>query len=184
MVEVHVGDRRHAAIPGMGRIEPTAEADLDDREVDTGIREVAERERGEQLELGRRTVTPGDPVGDRQAVADEAREIVRGDRVTRDPDPFAVGHEMRLRRLPGAIAGGRETRADERDHAALAVGAADERAADPLLGVPESFQQRPGPSEAQADPEPPPCLQRGDRFGEGGREVAALDPRHSSRSSS
>jgi hypothetical protein len=184
VVEVDVRDRGHAAVPGMGRVEPAAKPDLDDREVNAGIREVAERERGEELELRRRAVAPGDPVCDRQARPDEAREIGGGDGVAGDADPLAIAHQVWLRRLPGTIPGSREAGADERNDAALAVRPADERAADPLLGVPKRRQQGPGPSQAQPDPEAPACFQRDDRLGEGSRQVVGHRPGHRSRSSS
>ena len=145
---------------------------------------MAERERGEELELRRRAVAPGDSVGDGQARPDEAGKVGGSDGVPRDADPLAIAHQVRLRRLPGPITGSREAGADERHDAALAVGPADERAADPLLGVPERREQRPGPSQAQADPEAPACLQRDDRLGEGSRQVVGPRPGHSSRSSS
>src|SRR6185369_17060536 len=62
VVEVDVRDRRDAAVPGMGRIEPSAEADLDEREVDALLGEPAEDDGGQKLELGRVAETPRDPV--------------------------------------------------------------------------------------------------------------------------
>ena len=66
VVQVDVGDGRHAAVPGVGRVEPPAQPDLDERDVQVRLGEVAEDDRGQQLELGRVAVPPGDAVGDRQ----------------------------------------------------------------------------------------------------------------------
>ena len=53
VVEVHVGDRGHAAVPGMGRVEATAQPDLDQGQIDPHLGEPAEGDRGQELELGR-----------------------------------------------------------------------------------------------------------------------------------
>ena len=66
VVEVDVGHDRHAAVPGMGRIEPSAEPDLHQRHVEVGLGEVPEDHGGQQLELGRLAVAPRDLVRDRQ----------------------------------------------------------------------------------------------------------------------
>ena len=55
VVEVDVGDGRHAAVPGVGRVEPPAEPDLDEGQVDARLREPTEHDGGQQLELGRRS---------------------------------------------------------------------------------------------------------------------------------
>ena len=66
VVEVDVGDDGHAAVPGMGRVEPAAQPDLDEGDVEVRLGEVPEDDRGQQLELGRLAVAAGDAVGDRQ----------------------------------------------------------------------------------------------------------------------
>ena len=53
VVEVDVGDDRHAAIPGVRRIEPPTEPDLDERDVGPDLGEAGEDDGGQQLELGR-----------------------------------------------------------------------------------------------------------------------------------
>ena len=55
-----------AAVPGVGGVEPAAEPDLDERHVQPGLGELAEHDRGQQLELGRLAEAAGDPVGRRQ----------------------------------------------------------------------------------------------------------------------
>ena len=66
VVEGDVRDRGDAAVPGVRRVEPPAEPDLDERDVDAGFGEMAEDDRGQQLELGRLAVPSGDAVRDRQ----------------------------------------------------------------------------------------------------------------------
>ena len=70
---------RHAAVPGVGRVEPPAEPDLDERHVD-GRASANQREddRGQQLELGRLAVAPRDPVGERRRTSPTSRANVAG----------------------------------------------------------------------------------------------------------
>ena len=63
---------------------------------------------------------------------------------------------------------GSEGAAGERQHAALAVGAGDERPADGELRVAQGGQQRAGAAETQADTEPP-------SIGEGGQRLVILE---------
>ena len=115
-----------------------------------------------------------DPVGQGDHRPDEPRERCGIDRPPVDDDPLPVGHEMRLGRLADAIAGGAERGAGERDDAALAVGAGDERAPDGQLRVAHRPEQRPDPAEAEAHPVPATRLDLGQRLGV--REVRG-DPR-------
>ena len=80
---VDVGDRGHAAVPGVGRVEPAAEPDLDERDVDPLLGEPAEDDRRQELELGRLAEAPRDPVGGRQDLVDEPGERRRIDRAAR-----------------------------------------------------------------------------------------------------
>ena len=80
VVEIDVRDRRHAAVPGVRRVEPPAEADLDEGEVDPLLGEPAEDDRGQELELGRRAEPPRRPDRrPRQDLVDEPRERRRVD---------------------------------------------------------------------------------------------------------
>ena len=153
VVEVDVRHDRHAAVPGMGRVEPPAQADLDERQVGTDLGEAGEDDGGQQLELGRLAVTRRDPVGGDQDALDQPREVVRGDRPAIDLDPLAVGHQVRLGRGPDPVARGSQRGIGEGQDAALAVGPGDQRATDRALGMVELAEQRPRPPEAQPDPE-------------------------------
>ena len=85
VVEVDVGHDRHPAVPGVGRIEPPAETDLDQRDVRTDLREAREDDGGQQLELGRVAVAAGDPVRDGQHPPDQPGEVVRRRSAVRRP---------------------------------------------------------------------------------------------------
>ena len=109
VVEIDVRDGRDAAIPGVGRVETAAEADLHEGDVEIRLGEMAEHDRRQQLEFGRVAEAPGHPVGDRQYLGDETGERLGVDRPPVDLDPLAIGDEVRLRgsgrraaRRPGA----------------------------------------------------------------------------------
>ena len=77
VVEVHVGDDRHAAVPGVGRVEAPTEPDLHERDVGADLGEAGEDDGGQQLELGRVAVARRDRGRRRQDALDQAREVVR-----------------------------------------------------------------------------------------------------------
>ena len=106
VVEIDVGDRRHPAVPGMGRVEPPAEADLDEREIDPLLGEPAEDDRGQELELGGVPEAAGQPVGGRDRVPHQPGERARIDGSSADLQPLAIGHEVWLRSLSGTDPGG------------------------------------------------------------------------------
>ena len=58
--------------------------------------------------------------------------------------------------------GGSQGAAGEREHAALAVGAGDERPANGELRVAQRPEERAGPAEAHPDPEPAASGERGE----------------------
>ena len=160
VVEVDVGHDRHAAVPDVGRIEPAAETDLDQRDVRTDLGEAREDDGGQQLELGRVAVPAGDPVRDGQHPPDEPGEVVRGDRLPVDLDPLAVRDEVRLRGGPDPMTGRPERRLGQGEDAALAVRPGDERAADGALRMIELAQQGPRPAEPEPDAEAAALRQR------------------------
>ncbi len=108
VVEVDVGDRRHPAVPGMGRVEPTTQPDLDQGHLHRTLGEPAEGHRGEDLELGRLAVSRADPVRRCERLADEPGEGRPGRRAAVDLETLPVAHEVGLgglgdpqRRRPG-----------------------------------------------------------------------------------
>ena len=157
VVEVDVRDRRHAAVPGMGRVEPPAEADLDEGEVDPLLGEPAEDDRGQELELGRRRRAAAATRSAAAIASSTSRANVAAS--TGRPAIWSRSRyddEVRLRRLAGAQAGRPERRAGQGEDAALAVRAGDERAADAELRIAELAEERPRPPEPEPDPEPAP----------------------------
>jgi hypothetical protein len=105
VVEVHVGDRGDAAVPGVGRVEPAAEPDLDDGEVDGLLREPGEDHRGQQLELCRRPEPAGHAVRGPHRSIDQPGERRGVDRYAADLHPLAVRDEVRFRGLASAQPG-------------------------------------------------------------------------------
>src|SRR6185437_4004825 len=79
VVEVDVRDRGDAAVPGVGRVEAPAKADLHEREIDPLLRDPREDHGGQQLELRRLAEPAWQPVRGRDRVVDEPRERRRVD---------------------------------------------------------------------------------------------------------
>ena len=63
VVEIDVGHDRHAAVPGVRRVETATETDLHERDVRPDLGEAGEHDRGQQLEFGRVAVPGRDLVG-------------------------------------------------------------------------------------------------------------------------
>ena len=154
VIEVDVGDDRHAAVPGVGRVEPAAETDLDEREVrstsakwanTTAVR--SSNSVGWPCRRATRSETREDSV-------DEPREVVGVDRPAIDLDPLAVGDEVRLGRRADAVPGRPKRRIGQGQDTALAVRPGDEGAADAQLRVAERVEQGARPAKPQPDPEP------------------------------
>ena len=162
MVEVDVGDDRDATVPRVGRIEAAAQPHLHERHVQVRLREVAEDHGRQKLELGRVAVAPGDAVGNGQDGLHVSGEVVDADRPPVDDDALAVRDEVRLGRLADAQPRRSQGAAREGQHAALAVGAGDERPANRELRVTESPEQGTGAAEAHPDPEPAASGKRGE----------------------
>ncbi len=83
---------------------------------------------------------------------------------------------MRLRGLAGAQAGGAQRGAGEREDAALAVRARDERTADAELRIAELSEQGAGPPEPEPDPESAAFGQGGEGGLVGAHEVGIVRP--------
>ena len=178
VVEIDVGHDRHAAVPGMGRVEPAAQPDLDQRDVRTDLGEAREDDRGQQLELGRVAVASGDPVCDGQDSPTSRAKSSGRDRPAIDLDPLAIRDQVRLRGRPDPMAGRPERRLGQRQDAALAVRPGDERAADRSFRVVELAQQGARPAEPQPDAEPAALGQRAQRLlvGETGGRLGHRGP--------
>ena len=162
VVEVDVGDDRDPTVPRMGRIEAAAQPHLHEREVEVRLREVAEDHGRQELELRRVAVAPGDAVRDGQDGLHVSGEVVDPDRPPVDDDALAVRDEVRLWGLADAQPRRSQGAPREGQHAALAVGAGDERPANGELRVTESPEEGAGAAEAHPDPEPAASGKRGE----------------------
>ncbi len=182
MIQGDVGDRSDTAIPGVCRVEPAAQPDLDEGDVDPGFGELAEHERREQLELRRLAMAPCDAVGDSQDGVDVPREVVDADRVAVDGDALAIRHQVRLRRFADTETGGTQRAAGQGEDAALAVGPGHEGTAHGQMRVAERRQQCPCPPEPEPDPEPTARRERGEGLVIGGRRGRGGHSRVSSSS--
>ncbi len=163
MVERDVGDRRDAAIPDVCRVQPAPESDFDERDIGLLLREPAEDDRGEQLELGRVAVPSGHPVRDRKDLVDETRKRHGIDRPPVDLQSFAVAHEVWLGRRCHPVSGGLEGSAGECQHAAFPVCARDQRAAHGALRIAQFAQKSPRAPKPEPDPEAAAVGQRFER---------------------
>jgi hypothetical protein len=106
VVERDVRDHGHAAVPGMGGIEPPPSPTSTTARSMSDLGEPEERHRGQQLEFGRVAVTPGNAVGEREHLRGDAGERLGVHGLGRDLQPLAIRDQVRLGRLPNAIAGG------------------------------------------------------------------------------
>ena len=164
MVELDIGDRHHATVPGMGGVESPTQAHLDQGKVDLLVGKPAEGHRGENLELGRLAMAGGYSVGRVEHLSNEPGERVRINQATVHLESLAVADQVGLGRLTDAIAGCCESAAGQGKHAALAIGPGHERAANRPLRVTERMQERNGAPQAQSDPEAATILEGPDRL--------------------
>ena len=104
VVQVDVGDRGHAEVEGVGRVEAPAETDLAHQHIDPRCQE-GDRQHGEHLELGRRPNVTGDAVEHRQQRLERVHEILLADRPSVELDPLGVGDEMRLGHETNSVPG-------------------------------------------------------------------------------
>ena len=155
VVEGDVRDRRDAAVPGVRGVEPPAQADLDERDLDPLLGEPAEEHGREQLELRRRPVSTLVTTSCAHDLPNEPRERHRVDRPAVDLQPLAVADEVRLGGRPDPGPGCTQRGSGEGQDAALAIRAADERTPQLELRIAECLEERACPSQAQTDPEPP-----------------------------
>ena len=96
MVVLDVGDRRHAGIQGIGRIQASAEAHLDQHQVEMLSRQFRKGGSRQHLELGGRAERCRDVVRDRQHAADGCGESLPRQQLTVDRDSFAIADQVGL----------------------------------------------------------------------------------------
>ena len=100
-----------------------------------------------------------DPVRGVEHLADEPGERRRIDRAGHRPGPVRGSDEVRLGCLADAMAGRAQRRRGQGQDAALAVRAADQRAAERQLRIAELAQKRAGPAKTESDAEPAALLE-------------------------
>ena len=159
VVEVDADDGGGDGLHDVGRVEPPAEARLEDGHVHALAAEVREGGGRRHLEEGR--VRLEDPAADEPLgrVADGAhrdREVVVGDLAPVDGDPLVHAHEVGR-----GVAAGAQARRPQRGVAvgrdrALAVRAGDEQRRVRALGVAHLGDERPHRLEPELHPEPHP----------------------------
>ena len=143
MVEVDVGDRRHAKVQRIGGVQPSPKTDFAHQPIDPR-RQEHDRHRGQHLELGGRAHLRGDLVQGRQQVPKRVDEFVLADGPAVDLDPLGVRDQMRLGHKAHAVPGRTKDRGQAGARRALAVGARDERAAQFSIRCPQAVQDGSG----------------------------------------
>jgi hypothetical protein len=156
MVEPDGGDCAGDGTNDVGRVEPAAEADFDDRDLDLGAPEHLERHRSRHLEERRRhlerAVRP-QPLDERQDVSGDGMQRRRVNGGAADHEPFRQVGEVGRDVARGPDAGRHQRRMRHRGHRALAVGARDVERGEAALGVAERVTQARDVLETQLDPE-------------------------------
>ena len=165
VVERYVRDDGHSAVPGVRGVEPAAQPNLDNREIHAHLGEPQERDGRQQLEFGRVAVPAGHGFGLGQHPPGKTRERLAVNRHSADLQPLAVGHEMRLGRLADLVSGRGEGRPNEGQHAALAIRAGNQGAAEGTFGVIESGEQGLRSTKSEANAESTAGCERVERLG-------------------
>ena len=150
VVDADVSDDRQLRVDDVGGVEATAEADLEDGDIDALLRVIAERDSGEEFEkAGRmREFAVSDERGGRGVdECEENGKVVVGNLV--ELGGFAVGkldalvdaEQVGRGVEAGAKTGSAEDRGERGGGRTLAVGAGDEHGAEGAVRVPERVQQ-------------------------------------------
>ena len=163
VVVLDVGDCRDAGLQDVGGVQPAAEADLDQGEVDVRPSQLHEGGPGERLELGRWSEAFAHPLDGRRDRRERRREPFAADRLTVDGDPLAIADQVGLRHGADAQARLLQRGSRERHHAALAVRSADERSAQLPLRIAELVEERLDARQAEVDAEASAAAQGGYR---------------------
>ena len=122
---LHVVDtdaRQHGAVgvDDVHRVEPAAQADLEDGRFDFFSGEVVKRRKRAEFEVRQLNLTPRPLHGSKRVGERLVRRLDPG-----DPDALVVAQEMRRRVEAGAISGGAQDRLEHRAGRSLAVGSRD-----------------------------------------------------------
>ncbi len=136
-----VGNDRYDGDDDVRRIEEAAQADFDDGVIDTDVVEIPESGSRNHFKF-RRPFPAGSDHG-RHGVFDDGYgfgEVVAGNIVMVDMDPFRVIFQMRRRIAARPEAGFRQDRCDHGRHRAFTVGPGDVNGLIVILGIAQAFQ--------------------------------------------
>ena len=133
-------------LAGRHGVEPSAEAGLQNGDVDGLLGEDQKGEHGGDLEVGERDAGRDDPRVER-------RQPVAVDLAPGDPDALGEPRQVGRGVEAGAEARRTEDRLGHRRGRALAVGPGNLDGGEALLGIAEPLQRRADPSEAHVDPQ-------------------------------
>ena len=141
------GDRGDLGLDHVRAVEPTAQAGLDDRDVDLLLGEVLERDGRQDVEVRRHRLELRATIGSTSRTR-RAKSAVR-DHLAVDLDPLADVDQVRAGVEPDLVAGGLEHRRDHRASAALALGAGDVDGLELLVRVAQLLEQGPHAIEVE-----------------------------------
>jgi hypothetical protein len=167
MIKVDGDDRGDHRLDGVGGVQPSAEADLEDCRLNVDVLKGAKRGSGHDLEERR---VRGEHAAREATLArianpvEHAMQLGGGDVVARDPDPLVRTHEMRRRVEPRAVTRGQKHRVHHRGNRALAVRSADEHRPKAALGVIQQLKKRADAFQSEFDTMGLQAVQPSDRI--------------------
>ena len=156
MIEVDRRDGGHDGLNDIGRVEPSAQANLDDAELDAGVTKQVERHRRRRFEEGRlsRERVLRDHRLDRGLhVGRRLPHLGGADRLSVDDKSFRQVDEMRRGVASGVVTRAPQHLVDHRGHGSLAVCTGDVNRSKSVLGIAETREQRANVVEAELDAE-------------------------------
>jgi hypothetical protein len=145
VLELDGGDRDCVGRDDIGRVQPSAEADLDDGDVNPGPHEVPEGHRGEHLKVRRGPVMAGQDGVDAFDLGPRPGELGGRDHHAVHSDPFADIDDVGAGVEPDAPAAPDEGGGGHLAHRPLALGSRDVNRAEGPLGMAQGGHHGPHP---------------------------------------
>ena len=176
-IQAHVGDGSHIRGPRVRGIEPAAQAHLHDQRVHPPAGRPQPGRRGQELELRGRTMLSLARLAGAQDLLQQLIQVGSRDGPSVDEDALAVAVQVRARRLSRRATRRLEHRCHHGGHAALAVGAAHEHAAERSLRVAKLRQEGAHALEAESDADRPAGADAGQGVGRHVRRPRCLPHR-------
>ena len=162
MVQADAGDQRHFRQADIGRIESSAQADLDDRHIDPPPDEMKKAQGGGHFKEGR-----GHPAGGELDLYQQAGQLRRGDGLAVDLNAFLDAAEMGRGEQAGVVAGPAKDGRQHGGRRAFALAAGHVHDAQALLRITKALEQPPHTVELEVarlrqallvvDPAKPEC---------------------------